>query len=95
MASGRSHVGSRHGKQPEHKPSATAILVANANAASAASKGGKCSRSCLPGSDPLALATAEATAEELLEQCKCPISLELMRRPVLPSSGVLLPSVDK
>ncbi|KAL3158317.1 hypothetical protein ABBQ38_010561 [Trebouxia sp. C0009 RCD-2024] len=87
MASGRSHVGSRHGKQPEHKPSATAILVANANAASAASKGGKCSRSCLPGSDPLALATAEATAEELLEQCKCPISLELMRRPVLPSSG--------
>ena len=25
--------------------------------------------------------------KDLLEQCKCPISLELMRRPVLPSSG--------
>lgn len=40
------------------------------------------------GSDDAAAADACST-EELLDQCKCPISLELMRRPVLPSSGML------
>lgn len=77
-------MGSRHSKQPEHSSSVAAAVISNANVASAASKAGKSSKSCLSkGSEPVTL----ATAEELLEQCKCPISLELMRRPVLPSSG--------
>ena len=74
-------MGSRHSKQPEHSPSVAAAVISNANVASAASKAGKSSKTCL--SDTVTV----ATAEELLEQCKCPISLELMRRPVLPSSG--------
>lgn len=84
MASGRNHVGNRHSKQPEHSPSIAAAVISNANVANAASKAGKSSKSCLSGGTDT---VTNATAEELLEQCKCPISLELMRRPVLPSSG--------
>lgn len=85
MASSRSNMGSRHSKQPEHSPSVAATVIANATAASAASKAAKLSQGCFSGpADAVAVPT---TAEELLEQCKCPISLELMRRPVLPSSG--------
>ena len=84
MASGRNHMGSRHSKQPEHSPSVAAAVISNANVASAASKAGKPSKNRLSGGSDL---LTVATAEELLEQCKCPISLELMRRPVLPSSG--------
>lgn len=79
-------MGSRHSKQPEHSPSVAAAVISNANVASAASKAGKSSKSCLSGGSDV---VTVATAEELLEQCKCPISLELMRRPVLPSSGGL------
>lgn len=83
MASGRNQ-GGRHSKQPEHSASVAAAVITNANVASAASKGGKSSKGCLSGgSEP----STFVTTEELLEQCKCPISLELMRRPVLPSSG--------
>ena len=84
MASGRNLMGGRHSKQPEHSSSVAAAVISNANVASAASKAGKSSKSCISGgSEPSTL----VTTEELLEQCKCPISLELMRRPVLPSSG--------
>lgn len=85
MASSRQSMGSRHSKQPEHSPAVAATVIANATAASAASKAAKLSKGCLPGLDDVV--TTASTAEELLEQCKCPISLELMRRPVLPSSG--------
>ena len=86
MASGRSQMGGRHSKQPEHSSSVAAAVISNANVASAASKAGKSSKSCLSGGcEPSTL----VTTEELLEQCKCPISLELMRRPVLPSSGAV------
>lgn len=85
MASSRTQMGSRHSKQPEHSPTVAATIIANATAASAASKAAKTGNGCFSGqADPVALPT---TAEDLLEQCKCPISLELMRRPVLPSSG--------
>ena len=87
MASGRNH-GGRHSKQPEHSASVAAAVITNANVKSAASKGGKSSKGCLSGgSEP----STFVTTEELLEQCKCPISLELMRRPVLPSSGDMTP----
>lgn len=76
-------MGGRHSKQPEHSSSVAAAVISNANVTSAASKAGKSGKSCLSGSEPSTL----VTTEELLEQCKCPISLELMRRPVLPSSG--------
>ena len=84
MTSTRQQSGSRHSK-PEHSPTVAATVIANATAASAASKAAKLSKGCLPGLDDVV--TTASTAEELLEQCKCPISLELMRRPVLPSSG--------
>ena len=88
MASSRTQMGSRHSKQPEHSPTVAATIIANATAASAASKAAKTGNGCFSGqADPVALPT---TAEDLLEQCKCPISLELMRRPVLPSSGICL-----
>lgn len=48
-------------------------------------KVGKSRRSALSSDDS---ESGALSAEELLDQCKCPISLELMRRPVLPSSGM-------
>lgn len=93
MASSRSHVGSRHSKQPEHSPSVAATVITNATAASAASRAGKSSKGGFSGlADPVVMPT---TAEDLLEQCKCPISLELMRRPVLPSSGMHFATVSQ
>ena len=68
--------------------SLAAAVIAKATAPSTATKAGKVGKDGLL--DTVEAETLALSAEELLDQCKCPISLELMRRPVLPSSGMCL-----
>lgn len=85
MASSRTSMGGRQIKQPESSTSLAAAVIASATNPSAATKAGKNSKGCFSAS--VENVAPAASAEDLLDQCKCPISLELMRRPVLPSSG--------
>ena len=78
-------TGGKVGLQPSNGSSLAAAVIASATAPATATKGGKSGKDDL--SDAENVAAPDLSAEELLDQCKCPISLELMRRPVLPSSG--------
>ena len=77
-------TGGKVGLQPSNGSSLAAAVIASATAPATATKGGKSGKDDLSDAED---AAPDLSAEELLDQCKCPISLELMRRPVLPSSG--------
>ena len=74
-------TGGKVGRQPSNGTNLAAAVIASATAPATATQGGKSGKNDLSDAED---ASPDLSAEELLEQCKCPISLELMRRPVLP-----------